>query len=80
MIKTILLILVIYYSIRFLTRLFAPFLLKTVIKKAQSTRRPQEPQRQEGEVTIEKMMKKESKQKDTKLGEYVDFEELDDNK
>jgi hypothetical protein len=55
-------------------------LLKTVIKKAQKNRSQQEPQRQEGEVTIEKTKKNNSNQKGSKLGEYVDFEELEDHK
>jgi hypothetical protein len=77
MIKTILLILIIYYSVRFISRLLLPFALKFMFNKAQKNMRPRQTNSREGDVTIDKN----TKQKHTSnssVGEYVDFEEIDD--
>ncbi|WP_372756448.1 DUF4834 family protein [Mariniflexile sp.] len=85
LIRTILIILVIYYGLKILSRLFAPILLKYLAKKAeqkfggqfrQSQQRPQQdPKKREGEVTIDKMPNTKTSNKD--VGEYVDYEEID---
>lgn len=84
-IRTILIILLIYYGLKILSRLFAPLLLKYIAKKAeekfggqfgqfqQQTR--QETHKKEGEVTIDKMPNRKTSNKD--VGEYVDYEEID---
>ncbi|MFV0566958.1 MAG: DUF4834 family protein [Flavobacteriaceae bacterium] len=81
--RTILIILLIYYGLKILSRLFAPLLFKYISKKAEqrfggqfgSFRQQQEPQKKEGEITIEKMPNQKSSNKD--VGEYVDYEEID---
>ncbi len=81
--KVILIILLIYYGLKVLSRLFAPLLVKYISKKAEqkfggqfgSFNNRQEPPKKEGEVTIEKMPNKKSSNKD--VGEYVDYEEID---
>jgi hypothetical protein len=78
MLKALLLILIIFYSVRFLSRLLLPFLFKTMVKKAHSKMRPNEPKKREGEVSIDKTSKQ-KKQSNSSVGEYVDFEEIDDN-
>lgn len=77
LLKTILIFLVVYYSIKFMLRLFAPLLLKHFITRVSRKSRSQESNKREGEVTIEK---NKAKQKSTNsdVGDYVDFEEIDD--
>jgi len=79
-IRTILIILVIYYVLKVITRLFAPLLMKYVAKKAQerfggSFQNQREPERKEGEVTIDKVPKTKSSNKN--VGDYIDYEEID---
>ncbi len=79
--KVILIILLIYYGLKVLTRLFGPLLFRYVTKKAgekfeQHFGKYQQPQHtKKGEITIEKKPKQKSSNKD--VGEYIDFEELD---
>jgi len=83
LLRTILIILLIYYGIKVLSRLFAPALLKFVAKKAEERfggqfgdfQRQNKPQQKEGEVTIDKVPNTKSSNKD--VGEYVDYEEID---
>jgi hypothetical protein len=81
LVKMILIILLIYYGIKILSRLFAPFLLKYVAKKAeqrfggQFRQQPQQKQKKSGEVSIDKMPKSKSSNKN--VGDYVDYEEID---
>lgn len=79
--KMILIILLIYFGVKILTRLFAPVLLKYVAKKAEqkfgqqfNTQQHRAPQK-EGEVSIDKVPKRKQSNKD--VGDYVDFEEID---
>ena len=80
--RMILILLLIYYGVKILSRIFAPLLIKFVAKKVkkkfggQFQQRPyQEKPKKEGEVTIDKMPNKKSSNKD--VGEYVDYEEID---
>ena len=81
----ILLILVIcYYAIKFLARLFAPFLIKkmaeTMQQKAQGFNNQSKPKSDvsEGQTIIDKAPRNNQQSKDS-VGEYVDFEEVDEN-
>ncbi len=82
-IRTILIILLIYYSIKVLSRLFAPLLIKFVAKKAEERfggqfgdfQKQNEPKRKEGEVTIDKVPNTKSSNKN--VGDYIDYEEID---
>lgn len=79
-IRTILIILVIYYVLKVLSRLFAPLLMKFVAKKAQEHfggpfQKQNEPSRKEGEVTIDKVPNTKSSNKN--VGDYIDYEEID---
>ncbi|WP_394348917.1 DUF4834 family protein [Formosa maritima] len=81
--RVILIILLIYYGIKILSRIFAPYLMKYVAKKAEERfgsqfgqyQSPKQEQTKEGEVTIDKAPKTRSSNK--KVGEYVDYEEID---
>jgi len=79
--KVILIILLVYYGLKILTRIFAPVLLRYVSKKAgekfqqQFNQYQHQTNQDEGEVTIDKKPKRKSSNKD--VGEYIDYEEID---
>ncbi len=83
LLRTILIILLIYYGLKILSRIFAPVLVKYVAKKAEerfnggfNNYQNKTQQNKEGEVTIDKMpQSRQSSNK--KVGEYVDYEEID---
>ncbi|MGC6470073.1 MAG: DUF4834 domain-containing protein [Flavobacteriales bacterium] len=77
LLKGIFIFLIAYYSIRLILRLLAPFLIKSFISKAYRNQKPFENRKQEGEVTIEKNKTTQNSSK-SNVGEYVDFEEIDD--
>ena len=79
--RTILIFLIIYYSFRFLARIFAPIILKKVVgnmqEKAQrSYRQTPDSSTKEGETIIDKKPNSKT-QSNNSVGEYVDFEEID---
>ncbi|WP_047245665.1 DUF4834 family protein [Maribacter thermophilus] len=83
--KTILIILLVYYLLKILARLFAPKILNYAAKKTESHFRQafdgfeQQPSRSEekfGDVIIDKKSNR-KKTDSEKVGEYIDFEELD---
>ena len=81
--RTILIILLVYYAVKILTRMFAPYLVRYMSKKMQQRyggqfQQYQEPRQQykEGETIIDKMPEKESST-NKKVGEYIDYEEID---
>lgn len=78
--RTILIIIVTYYVFKVLSRIFAPLLFKYVAKKAGQRfggqyNTKKEPERKEGEVTIDKVPNTKSSNK--KVGDYIDYEEID---
>ena len=80
--RTILIIMLIYYGIKFLGRLLAPVLLKRFAKKMQDRfqqqyQDPQNPPQEEGKVTLEKT-KHSTQTKSDGVGDYVDFEEVEE--
>ena len=83
--KTILILLLIYYGFKLFFRFFGPVLLSYLGKKAGENFQRYFEQRQNyqqpnghksGETTIERIPK--NRPSDTTTGEYVDFEEIDD--
>ena len=79
--RTIVIILLIYYAFKFLARLFAPYLMKKMVNKMQQkaqnqyNNQQQEPKVKEGETIIDKAPKPTNSSKT--VGEYVDYEEID---
>ncbi len=79
--KVILILLLIYYGLKIVTRLFGPLLLRYVTKKAGEKFQQHFDQYQhtqssdKNEVPIDKKAKQNSTHKD--VGEYIDFEEID---
>lgn len=82
--RTILIILLIYYGLKILTRLLAPYMMKYLSKKVEQKFGQQfgnyqyknEPSTKDGEVSIDKMPQQQPKSNKT-VGEYVDYEEID---
>ncbi len=81
LLRTILIIALIYYGLKVLSRLFAPMLFKYAAKKAEQrfggafNQQRQEPIEKEGEITIDKMPQNKTSNKD--VGDYVDYEEIE---
>lgn len=79
--RTLFIIAIIYYGIRFLTRYILPLLLDKSVKNMQQRMQEQQQQnernrRRDGEVTIETPQKN-SKNSTIDKGDYVDFEEVE---
>jgi hypothetical protein len=80
--KTILIILLVYYLLKFLVKLYAPKILSYAAKKTEShfkqafDNQDAASEEQVGDVIINKKTTK-KKADSEKVGEYIDFEELD---
>ncbi len=82
--RTILIILLVYYGVKILTRLFAPYFLRYMSKKMQQKfggqfqqqQERQNPKQKEGETVIDKVPQQ-HKTSDKSVGEYVDYEEIE---
>ncbi|MGS2763644.1 DUF4834 family protein [Sinomicrobium sp. M5D2P9] len=92
LLRTIAFIIVFYYLFRFLARMFGPMLFRYASKKAQEKYQGQHHQNRshgagkrempkEGEVVIEdtpeSIRKQRTSKSGKKVGEYIDFEEID---
>ena len=80
-VRTLLIIAIIYFGIRLVTRYVLPLLVNKGIKNMQQKmqdqqRQNQQPSRPDGEVTIENN-KRNNKNNTQNQGDYVDFEEVD---
>lgn len=78
--RTILIIGLIYFGVKILSRLFAPLIMKFFVKKVEQKfgnfQNKQKTQTQkEGEVTIDKMPNTNNSNKN--VGDYIDYEEID---
>ena len=84
LLKTILILLLVYYGVKLLSRLFAPILMRFVAKKAgqrfgqhfNQNQNPNEPIQKEGEISIDSTPQ-EQKASNKDVGEYVEYEEID---
>ena len=83
--KTVLIVLLVYFGLKILLRFFGPLLLKYFMKKMgrkfekqfnQQFGGAQQPQDKKGKVSIDKKPKNE-KQSNKNVGEYIDYEEID---
>ncbi|MFT4697565.1 MAG: hypothetical protein ACI8RP_001724 [Urechidicola sp.] len=84
--KTILIILLVYFGLKILFRLAKPYLLRYIAKKAGShfeksfgnfaNQNQNKPKENEGEISIDKSSSNKQKSKNT-VGEYVDYEEVE---
>lgn len=81
LLRTILIILTFYYVFKLISRYVLPFFLKRYINKVQDRARQQYQNQQEptvkvGETVIDKKPLN-TNQSNNKVGEYVDYEEVD---
>lgn len=78
LIRTIFIILAIYFLVRILGRLFAPFLSGSESKRTGNFQ-ANDSSRPEGDVRVEYTNKNKSSKKESssKEGDYIDFEEID---
>ncbi|MGK0430016.1 MAG: hypothetical protein ACJARX_001689 [Psychroserpens sp.] len=83
-VRTILIIVLVWYGIKILTRLFAPFLMRYMSNKVKQKfegqfgqqQQRQQSQQKEGETVIDKIPNKDTLS-NNKVGEYIDFEDVD---
>jgi hypothetical protein len=68
---------VIYYAIKFLSKLLLPVLAKKVVEKANQQFEKQYQQHQNNQSGQNQNHEKEAPKKKEVVGEYVDFEEID---
>ena len=76
--KTVLIIALAYMGLKFIMRLLAPFIIRSIANKMAekfNQNPPAQKHRKEGEITIDKTPNKTSTNKD--VGEYIDFEEVE---
>lgn len=83
--KTILIILLVYFGLKFLIRWATPYLMKYIAKKAGqrfeqafngTQGNPNSKKEREGKVTIDKVPHQKKSHKEP-IGDYVDFEEVE---
>ena len=88
LLRTLLIVLLILFGMRFFARLFGPWLLRYASKKVQNKfreryeqqygTRPDTPKYREGETIVDpSTTSSASKNSSKKVGEYIEFEELD---
>ena len=83
-VRTILIIVLVWYAFKILTRLFAPFLVRYMSNKVQrkfegqfgQQQQRSQPNQKEGETVIDKMPTKKTTS-NSKVGEYIDYEDVD---
>ena len=83
LLKTILIILLVYYGLKILARLLMPYLMRSLARKVNQKfqhsyqgRYSDHAANREGEVSIDHIPNQ-SAQSNSEVGEYVDFEEID---
>ena len=81
--EMLLIILLVYYGVKFLSRLFGPYMVRYLSKKMQEQfggayqqQNKSKTKYKEGETVIDKMPKQESSS-NKNVGEYIDYEEID---
>jgi len=85
LLKTIAIIVIIYYALKFFSRYIAPIFLKKVINNVEKKYKEQQQgyqQQEEGKVGETVIAKKpaEPKESNKNVGDYVDYEEVKDDK
>jgi len=78
-IKFIIILVGVYYLLKWILKAMFPFLVqKTVNKMQEQANQQQQPTKKEGEVTIEKPSDTAGNHHKKDIGDYVDFEEVDE--
>ncbi len=74
--KFIFFLIIFYLVFKLISRIFYMYLIGKVSKKKTNYGKAEDLNKKEGDVSIDKMPKK-NKSKSDKLGDYVDYEEID---
>lgn len=74
-IKTLLWIIAIYYILKFLARLFFPLMMRKVVEKAEEQFKQQ--YQNQYDTTAFQQSKSDKPRETKKVGEYIDYEEVD---
>ncbi len=83
--KTLLIILLVYFGLKIAFRLLMPYIMRYIAKKATqkmenafrgSSFNTEKPKQKEGKITIDDLSRKKSRNKKP-VGDYVDYEEID---
>ena len=74
--KFIFFLILFYFGFRLISRLIYMYLVTRVSKKNANYGKAEDLNKKEGDVSIDKMPKK-NKSKSNKLGDYVDYEEIE---
>ena len=77
LIKTLFFLIVIYYVGKFLMRLFAPFLMKYAANKMEKKMKDQFGNNQPNQENDFSNKSKDKMKSTKKVGDYIDFEEID---
>lgn len=79
LIKALFWILFIYYALKFVMRLLAPYFLQQVVKKAEENFKQQQQnyQQQYSQPNTQSSSQAEMPKERKKVGEYIDFEEIE---
>lgn len=83
LVRTLLWIVFIYYVLKFLMRLLAPYLFQQVVKKAEENFRSQQQNYQQNysqqntQQNTQQSTQSEMPREKKKIGEYIDFEEIE---
>jgi ABC-type transporter MlaC component len=75
--RTLFIIVLVYYAVRFFLKLFAPALVQHVVKKAGENLYEQQQRQQQQYNQQQANTAKERPAEKKKVGEYIDFEEID---
>ena len=78
LIKTLLILLLMYTLFKYIIRLFAPFIISSLVRRISrkfDQSQSDSTQYDEGEISIDKSITKNKSNND--LGDYVDYEEID---
>lgn len=80
--KTVLILICIYYGLKLLAKIFFPIMVKTVVEKAEQNFQQQQQQNyqrhQNNQDDFVNTTRKSDKPRETKkVGEYIDYEEID---
>jgi uncharacterized membrane protein YciS (DUF1049 family) len=79
LLKFIIIAVGVYYLLKWTIRAIFPFLVKKTFDKMQDQAKQQQQQtKKEGEVTIDKTSSAKGNPNKKDIGDYVDFEEVDD--
>jgi len=83
LLRTILIIIIIYYGLRIISKYILPIILRKAVNKVQNNMRDQFEQQQKtkrpvGETSVDYAPKNNSG--NVEVGEYIDFEEIDEEK